>query len=150
MKRVVYILLTVLVIITLSVLYHKFTTVKFNGMILSTPSFVTKVSSVTSLTVTKIPPDGTLLTLLVTNNISYDEFINGIITNQKNERPIEKKIINLKDGTKVYLKLVKTIDFGNMHKLYGHFEAKSISFILVGEGDSFKEFYEGIKGARFN
>lgn len=150
MKRIVYISFVVLVIAILIVLYHKYTTIKFNGIILSTRSLVTKVASKNGLSVTKIPPDGTLLTLLATNNISYDQFMNGVITNQKNETPIEKKIVSLKDGTKVYLKLVKTIDIGNMYKLYGHFEAKSISFILVGDGNSFKEFYECIKGTRFN
>lgn len=150
MKKRVYILLAVLVIMASTVLYLKYTTIEFNGVTLSVSPFVTKVTSLNSLTITKIPPDGTLLTLLATKNISYDEFIAGIITTQKNEVPIEKKIITLKDGTKVYLKLVKAIDIGNMYKLYGHFEAKSISFILVGDGNSFKELYEGIKGATFN
>lgn len=153
MSKRVKILISILLATTIVggafVFYKNATTINFNGITLSTSQIVIKRGNEKSMSVLPVLPDGTMLILIATGNYSHDEFINSMATSRKGEILQEIKTIKLKSGEAVYLKLVRAPDIGNMFKLYGHIEGKTLSFTLSGDGGSFLSFYESIKRASF-
>ena len=146
MKSVTKSLIVIFAIICIAITFnYNLHTIKFNGIKLKLPFIVNKSSSNNSLTVTKIPPDGTLLIITGSKGLNFNEYYDNILSKVKSETVIENKILRLKDGERIPIVISRLTNSPQATVVHGYIEKKRLVFTLYGTSESIKPFYLAFK-----
>jgi hypothetical protein len=129
--------------------YKKLTTVKYEGIKLHTSFLCLKQIEGNNISISKIPPDGTTIILSKAKKESSSSYFASLDRKIETEIPIDTKIVTLKDGSHIFIKVLKLRDLPQIAKLYGYIEKKSISFSFVGSIDSCNDFYGSLINIEF-
>ena len=146
MKVFKYIIALVVIVVLVAVIFYiKATTVKYEGINLDLQFMVTKHIEGNNISLTKIPPDGTIIIISKSKKESSDVFFKSLDLKVESEIPVGTKILTANDGSQIYLKISKLREMPQIVKLYGYIERKSLSFSFYGNTNDYFKFIESLR-----
>lgn len=144
-KKIIFILTFVVILMVITMVVNRnLHVIKYCGVILKMPFPVSKKIYKNSIYISRIPPDGTLLTIN-NKNIDFNEYKSIVVEKSKISKLIEKKNIDLKDNGQIILLVSKLNDSSQLLVIDGYIEKKKLLFTFSGNSDSANKFYSSLK-----
>lgn len=146
-KLIVFIV-TFVIIVLAFIVNNNLHTIKYNGIKIKMPYIVNVKTNENSITVTRIPSDGTLLTIS-NKNIDFNEYKTKILDKSTSSKIVENRTIDLKDRGKIQLVVSSLINSQQITIIDGYIEKKRSLFTFSGNAESIKMFCSALESIAY-
>ena len=148
MKKKLFILIAFVAVVFGLFLYRDLHIVKFNGIKLKMSYTVDKSFDDNRVTITRLPPDGSLL-ILSGKKVDFGDYERKVLRGLKTEKIFDKRTIDLKRDGKIQVIMSRLSDSPQSIVIHGYINRKEVGFTFYGDNSSSEEFISILEKIEF-